>query len=96
MTSLRLLNIIKMESIRTELSLFNFSGQKPCTRIISSFMTALFEGYKCKKLYELTPKKRFLFRIINGFEFIEGGPNQQPGIFFKSCVTYPKVDFFEH
>ena len=96
MTSLRLLKIIKTESIRTELSHFNFSAQKPCTRIISSFMTALFEGYKCKKLYELTPKKRFLFRIINGFEFIEGGPNQQQGIFFKSCVTYPKVDFFEH
>ena len=41
-----------------------FSGQKPCTRIISnilhSFFT-LFEGYKCNtcKLYETTPKKRF-------------------------------------
>ena len=25
-----------------------------------------------------------------------GGPKQQPRIFFKSCVTCPKVDFFEH
>ena len=36
------------------------SGQKPCTRIISS--TLLFEGYKCSKFYEITPRKRFLWK----------------------------------
>ena len=41
---------------------FNFSGQKPLYqnnfKHIAFFFT-LFKGYKCNKLYEKTPKKRF-------------------------------------
>ena len=50
---------IKMESSR-KLSNFLFSVDKnPCSRKISiiAFFLTLFEGYKCIKLYEITPKK---------------------------------------
>ena len=48
----------KTKSIR-KLSNFNFQWTKN-TRIISSiFLFTLFKGYKCNKLYEITPKKRF-------------------------------------
>ena len=42
----------------------NFSGQKPCTRIISSILQSFLHflwAIKCNKLYEMPPKKRFLW-----------------------------------
>ena len=53
----------KMESIR-KLSNFNFQWTKTLHqknfKHIASFFT-LFKGYSCNKLYEITPKKRFLW-----------------------------------
>ena len=41
-------------------SLSNFNLQWTKTKHIAFFFT-LFEGYKCDKFYEITPKKRFLW-----------------------------------
>ena len=52
-----------MESIR-KLSNFNFQRTKTLHqknfKYIASFFT-LFKGYSCNKLYQITPKKRFLW-----------------------------------
>ena len=49
---------IKTESIR-KLSNFNFQWTKPCTRIMTRNIFHTFRGLW--NLYEITPKKRFLF-----------------------------------
>ena len=51
-----------MKSIR-KLSNFNFQWTKTLYQNNfkhSAFFFTLFKGYKCNKLYEITPKKRFL------------------------------------
>ena len=54
-----------MESIR-KLSNFNFQWTKTLYqnnfKHIAFFFT-LFEGYKCNKFSEITPKKRFLWEL---------------------------------
>ena len=55
---------IKMKSIRKSIGVyFNFQWTKIVYqnnfKHIAFFLT-LFKGYKCYKLYEITPKKRFL------------------------------------
>ena len=57
--------LIKRLSIRI-LSNFNFQWTKTLYQnnlkhIAFFFFLTLFKGYKCNKLYEITPKKRFLW-----------------------------------
>ena len=54
-------SLIKTESLK-KLSNFNFQWtkalyQKNLNHI--AFFFTLFEGYKCKKVYEINPKKKF-------------------------------------
>ena len=68
-----------MESFR-KLSNFSFSVDKNLeTKIISiiAFFLTLFKGYKCNRLYEITPKKQFLWEPaktnFKSFEFHKTG-----------------------
>ena len=66
--------VIKTESIR-KLSNFNFQPFYHNSFKPMAFFFTLFKGYKCNKLHEITPKKRFLWE-----------PRKQTSKASKSCA----------
>ena len=56
-----------------------------------AFFCTLFKGYKCNKLYEITPKKRFLGsprKQISNFTGIEKTQVKSSCIRFLGCIHY--------